>query len=107
MTTSRDVLIIRDVEMQEELQGRIRVVDGKLIAARIRRARRQAELTHDALGQLIGGVTRQHLIKLEKAQHRPRAEMLTKIAAATGKPVEYFLVEEAGEQNPFPADEAA
>lgn len=55
----------------------------------------------------MGGVTRQHLIKLEKARHRPGPEMLLRVAEATGRPVEYFLVEEAGEPNPFPGDAAA
>jgi transcriptional regulator with XRE-family HTH domain len=52
----------------------------------------------------MGGVTRQHLIKLEKGRHRPGLEMLNRLSEALGKPVEYFLVEEAGEPNPFPAE---
>lgn len=94
-------------ETPDELQERIRLAAGPLIAARIRRARRQSGLSHDKLGEAIGGVTRQHLIKLEKATHRPRAEMLSRIAEATGKPVDYFLVEEAGEPNPFQDEQAA
>lgn len=94
-------------ELHEDLQERIRITDGKLIAARIRRARRNLDWSHDRLGEALGGVSRQHLIKLEKAQHRPRAEMLTRIAAALGKPVDYFLVVEAGEPNPFPDEQAA
>lgn len=86
----------------EDLQEQIRQAPAQLIAQRIRRARRHADLSHDALGERMGGVTRQHLIKLEKAKHRPRADMLTRIAEATGKPLVYFLVEEAGEPNPFP-----
>lgn len=89
------------VDTLDSLQERIRLGAGLLIAARIRRARRQAGLSHDKLGAAIGGVSRSHLIKLEKAQHRPRADMLRKIADATGKPVEYFLDPEA-EDNPFP-----
>ena len=85
----------------QDLAPRIQDAPLKLIAARIRRARRTADLTLDSLGETVG-TSRHHLIRLEKAQHRPRADMLTKIAAATGKPVEYFLVEEAGEPNPFP-----
>lgn len=85
-----------------DLQEQIRLAPGTLIAARIRRARRDAEMTHDKLGEAIGGVTRQHLIKLEKAKHRPRADMLSKIAEATGKPLDFFLLEDAGEPNPFP-----
>ena len=76
-----------------------------MIAARIRRARRQSEMTLDGLAGAVDS-SRQHLINLEKGRHRPRAEMLTKIAEATGKPLDYFLVEEAGENPPFP-DEAA
>lgn len=90
----------------DEVQERIRLAAGQLIAARIRRARRQKGLSHDKLGEAIGGVSRQHLIKLEKAKHRPRAEMLLKIAEATGKPLDFFLVEDSGEPNPFPAEAA-
>ena len=91
----------------DTLQERIRLAAGPLIAGRIRRARRQAGLSHDKLGEAIGGVSRQHLIKLEKAKHRPRADMLARIAQATGKPIDYFLNAEAGEPNPFPDSEAA
>jgi transcriptional regulator with XRE-family HTH domain len=87
----------------EELQERIRLAPGQLIATRIKRARKQAELSHDRLGALIGGVTRQHLIKLEKAQHRPRADMLTRIAEATGRPVDWFVDPEV-DPSPFPDD---
>ncbi len=73
----------------------------RLIAARIRRARRDAGLTLDGLAEHVG-TSRHHLIRLEKARHRPRVEMLQRIADATGKPYDFFLVEEAGEPNPFP-----
>lgn len=63
-------------------------------------------MSHDTLGERMGGVSRQHLIKLEQGKHRPGPDMLLRYAAATGKPVDFFLVEEAGEPNPFP-DEAA
>lgn len=62
----------------------------KLIAARIRKARREADLTLDGLGETVG-TSRHHLIRLEKGVHRPRAEMLTKIAEATGRSVGWFL----------------
>lgn len=78
----------------------------KLVAARIRRARRDADLTLDALAETVGS-SRHHLIRLEKGNHRPRIDMLTRIAEATGKPLDFFLVEEAGEPNPFPGEEAA
>ena len=91
----------------ERLHDLILQAPGQLIATRIRRARRQAGMSHDRLGEALGGVTRQHLIKLEKGKHRPRPETLLRIADALGKPVEYFLVAEAGEPNPFPEDAAA
>lgn len=90
--------------MNETLDAKIKDAPLRLIAARIRRARRHADLTLDQLGDEVG-TSRHHLIRLEKALHRPRQEMLTRIAAATGKPVDYFLVEEAGEPNPFPEAE--
>jgi transcriptional regulator with XRE-family HTH domain len=74
-----------------DLQERIRLAPGQMIASRIKRARREARLSHDALGERMGGVTRQHLIKLEKAKHRPGADMLTRVAEATGRTVEWFL----------------
>lgn len=94
------------VDELDVLQERIRLAPGLLIAQRIRRARRQAGLSHDKLGDALGGVTRQHLIKLEKAKHRPRADLLSRIAEATGKSVDYFLVE-AEDPNPFPGEQAA
>ncbi len=87
-----------------ELQEQIRLAPGALIAGRIRRARKEADLSHDALGELMGGVSRSHLIKLEKAQHRPGAGMLTRIAEATGRQVEWFLDPEL---DPSPFQEAA
>ena len=88
-----------------ELQERIRLAPGALIGSRIRRARKEAGLSHDVLGELMGGVTRQHLIKLEKARHRPGADMLTRLAEATGRQVEWFLDPEI-EPSPFPAEAA-
>ncbi len=91
------------------LQERIRLAPGVLIAARIKRARRALNegdgISHDKFGVLIGGVSRQHLIKLEKAQHRPRAEMLLRIAEATGREVDWFLDPEV-DPSPFPAEAA-
>lgn len=92
-------------ETLEALQERIRLAPGALIAARLKRARKEVPFTHDQLGAAIGGVTRQHLIKLEKAKHRPRAEMLTKIAEATGREVDWFL-DPAMDESPFPAEAA-
>lgn len=90
----------------DTLQEQIRLAPGALIAARIRRARREANLSHDNLGERMGGVSRQHLIKLEQAKHRPRAEMLTKIAEATGRDIDWFLDPEV-DPSPFPVAEAA
>lgn len=97
-------------EARDALQERIRLAPGALIAARIKRARKALNgdegLSHDKFGALIGGVTRQHLIKLEKAQHRPRADMLLRIAEATGREVDWFLDPEM-DPSPFPDAEAA
>lgn len=90
---------------EEALQERIRLAPGPLIAARIKRARKEANsgppgYSHDDLGRIIG-TSRQHLIKLEKAQHRPRAEMLLRISEATGRTVDWFLDPEV-DPSPFP-----
>lgn len=79
-----------------ELQEKIRLTAGSALAERIKKARRDAGLTHDDLGERMGGVTRQHLIKLEKGKHRPRAEMLIRLAKATGKEIDYFVSSEGG-----------
>lgn len=72
------------------LKEQIHQADLKLIAGRIRKARRTADLSLDKLAIEVGS-SRQHMISLEKARHRPRIEMLSKIAEATGRPVEWFL----------------
>ncbi len=69
------------------------------LGARIRLARKQARLSHDRLGALVG-TSRQHLIRLEKGMHRPRPEMLARIAEATGKPVEFFEQDDDEEADP-------
>lgn len=84
-----------------ELQERIRLAPGQLIATRIKRARKSANLTLDHLGEACGGVTRQHLIKLEQGKHRPRAEMLRRIAEASGRSVDWFVDPEV-DPSPFP-----
>ena len=76
----------------------------RLIAARIKRARREAELTLDALAVQVG-TSRHHLIRLEKGQHRPRADMLSRIAEATGRDINWFLDPEV-DPSPFPAEAA-
>lgn len=63
-------------------------------------------MSHDKLAAATG-TSRSHLIKLEKAVHRPGAGMLVAIAQALDKPLDFFLLEAAGEPNPFPDDKAA
>jgi transcriptional regulator with XRE-family HTH domain len=92
--------------MSELLDTQVKDAPRKLIASRIRRARRHADLTLDALGEKVG-TSRHHLIRLERGDHRPRLDMLQRIATATGKPLDYFLLEAAGEPNPFPDEQAA
>ncbi len=87
----------------DAVQERIRLAPGAFIAARIRRARRDLGFSHDKLGEKLGGVSRQHLIKLEQAKHRPRAQLLTKIAEATGREVDWFLDPEV-DPSPFPVE---
>jgi transcriptional regulator with XRE-family HTH domain len=89
--------------VSETIPNRIQDAPLRLIAARIRRARREADLTLDALGEAVG-TSRHHLIRLEKGIHRPRVEMLTKIAEATGRHVEWFLDPDV---DPSPFQEAA
>jgi transcriptional regulator with XRE-family HTH domain len=77
----------------------------RLIAARIKRARKDADLTLDVLGGTIG-TSRQHLIRLERGDHRPRPEMLTKIAEATGRSADWFVDPEL-DPSPFPVVDGA
>lgn len=95
------------IEELDALQERIRRAPADLVAARIRRARRTSDDVR-TLDQLAIAVesSRQHLIKLEKGQHRPRAEMLSKIAEATRRQVEWFLDPDL-DPSPFPHEEAA
>ena len=86
-----------------ELKTRIHQSDLRLISSRIRKARRSADLSLDKLAERVG-TSRQHLINLEKARHRPRLDMLSKIAEATGRQVEWFLDPDL---DPSPFQEAA
>jgi transcriptional regulator with XRE-family HTH domain len=63
------------------------------LAARIRFARKHANLTLDGLAA-AAGTSRQHLIRLEKGDHRPKPDMVTRIAAATGVPEELLTDDE-------------
>lgn len=79
----------------------------KTLGERIRQAR--GEMTQDELAERIRHrrpklkVTGVYISKYERDTQTPRISMLSAIAEATGKPVEFFLVEEAGDPNPFPA----
>lgn len=86
------------------MEYRLKDAPLRLIAARIRRARKDSELSHDKLGERVG-TSRQHLINLEKGRHRPRPDMLTRIADATGRDIEWFLDPEV-DPSPFPAEAA-
>jgi transcriptional regulator with XRE-family HTH domain len=85
------------VEEREALQERIRQAPALLIAERIKKARQDYNgdgtvISHDKFGALFSPpLSRQHLIKLEGAKHRPRADMLARIAEATGRSVDWFL----------------
>jgi transcriptional regulator with XRE-family HTH domain len=94
------------VEQMEALQEQIRQAPAQLIATRIKRARKTSDApTLDGLAVAVDS-SRQHLIKLEKGQHRPGAELLTKIAEATGRPVGWFLDPDL-DPSPFQEDVAA
>ncbi len=67
------------------------------VGRRVKAARSDANLTLDGLAARVG-TTRQHLIKLEKGQHAPRAEMIQKIAEATGKAPSFFSSDEDEEE---------
>lgn len=89
-----------------ELERLLRDAPLPMVAARIKRARKTLGLSHDKLGERMGGVVRQTLIGYEKGDHRPRLAMLERIAEATGREVRWFVDPEA-EPSPFPAAEAA
>lgn len=86
----------------DELHQAIHDAPLKLIAGRIKQARKASTYkTLDELAEKVG-TSRHHLIRLEGAKHRPRPAMLQAISDATEKPLDFFLAEEAGEPNPFP-----
>lgn len=87
-----------------DLETLLRNAPLPLIAARVKRARKTAGLSHDRLGELAGGIYRQNLIKLEKGSHRPRLSTLTRIAEATGRDVRWFL---DPEEDPSPFQDVA
>lgn len=59
------------------------------VGRQIKKARLQAGYSHDVLANKAG-TGRQHLIKLEKGQHLVGPALLTRIAEATGKTLEFF-----------------
>ena len=88
-----------------ELEERIKNAPLALIAARIKRARKEKGISHDRLAE-SAATSRQHLIKLEKGKHRPRPEMLTRIADATGREIDWFVDPDL-DPSPFPDAKAA
>lgn len=84
---------------QGALRERISLTPPSFIGRKIRRARQTAGLSHDKLGAQVGR-TRQHLIALEKGDHRPRPQLLIDIADATDRPVEFF-VRKGAAMSPF------
>lgn len=69
------------------------------VGRKIRAARRGAGLSHDRLAAKVG-TSRQHLIKLEKGQHLAGTALLERIAAETGRTVEWFASEDDEESDP-------
>lgn len=61
----------------------------ELVGRQIRRARKDAGLSHDKLAERVG-TSRQHLIKLEKGIHLPGPKLLSAIARETGKSETFF-----------------
>lgn len=59
------------------------------LGERIKSARKRSGLSHDKLGAIIG-TSRQHLIRLEKGIHKPRPDLLVRIAEATNTRIEDF-----------------
>lgn len=87
------------------LDERIKNAPLALIAARIKRARRENRMSHDRLAELAD-TSRQHLIKLEKGKHRPRPDMLVRIADATSREIDWFVDPDL-DPSPFPDELAA
>lgn len=94
---------VNETTPREELETLRRNAPLPFIAARIRRSRKDLGISHDQFGVLCGGVTRQHLIKLEKGVHRPTLEMLDRIASATERDLRWFVDPEV-DPSPFPAE---
>lgn len=67
----------------------VKRVDGN----RIREARKAAGLTQDDLARLTG-VRVGAINNWEREKHRPLADNLFAIASATGKPLEFFFIDD-------------
>jgi transcriptional regulator with XRE-family HTH domain len=52
-------------------------------------ARKQQGISQERFAELIG-TTRRHMIRIEKGTHRPRRELLARIAEAAGVPEDFF-----------------
>lgn len=92
-----------------DLKEMIRLAPLPLIAARVRRARKESGLSHDEIGRRMRPeepVLRQTLIKWESAKHRPGDDLLSRYAEATARDVEWFLNPDI-DPSPFPHEVAA
>lgn len=87
--------------------------------AQLAEARRDAGLSQEALADRLTKIMRReaqpvrtrNVVRWErprgtKGAHAPHVDFLAAITEATGKPLDFFLVEESGEPNPFPAEAA-
>lgn len=90
--------------VEYELRDRIALVPKPVLGQRIRESRgekgKPGYLSHDRLAARVG-TTRQHLIRLEHGKHRPGEEMLSRIADATSREVEWFLRPDPAQLAPF------
>ncbi len=59
------------------------------VSARIRDARKEANMTQDQLAEKTG-IPQSHISRLEQGDHSPTFKTLEKIAAAVGRPVSHF-----------------
>ena len=87
-------------EAQDDLVALLRDAPLPLIAARMKRARKEANLTHDEAGARMGMV-RQQIIKLEKGANRPRLGTLLRVAEGYGRDARWFVDPEV-DPSPFP-----
>lgn len=66
------------------------------VAARLKLARLELNVTQDELARRMGKKTRHHIIKLEQGLHRPTVHTLELYAEATGKPADWFVEADDG-----------